>query len=71
MLPVMKTPMQIIDALGVEQVAAQIGVDRRRVLRARYDDQMPALWYAGICEMTGEALPYELFTFKRADRGAA
>ena len=71
MLCPMKTPMEIIDALGVEQVAAEIGVDRRRVLRARHDDQLPALWYSGICEMTGEALPHELFTFKRADRGAA
>ena len=60
----MKTPREIIDALGREQIIERLGVDRRRVNRAAYDKKLPALWYAALSEMAGRDLPRDAFSFK-------
>jgi hypothetical protein len=62
----MKTSREIIDALGIENIAAAVGVDIRRVKRARYEPKIAAVWYDALCIMAGEDLPRDLFTFKRA-----
>ena len=67
----MKTPRQIIDSLGCEAIAARLGISASRIKRARFEDQMPAQWYLALCDMTGEALPESLFSFKGLDKAAA
>ena len=67
----MKTPREILDTIGRERVAQAIGVDMRRVNRAAYAVQLPALWYSAICEMAEQDLPHDLFTFKRAEQEKA
>ena len=62
---------EMLNSLGRESVAAAVGVDMRRIHRAAFDERLPALWYAALCDLAGYDLPHELFTFKRADRGAA
>lgn len=63
----MNTPREIIDTLGREAIAAQLGVALRRVDRARTEDRLPASWYDGLREMAGRDLPPASFTFKRAE----
>lgn len=63
----METPREILDSLGREAIAARLGVDRRRVMRAAYEDRLPAVWYATLCEMAGRDLPRDVFNFKRAE----
>ena len=71
MLGSMKTPREILDGIGRDRIVETLGVDKRRVNRAAYDDQLPALWYAALCDLAGQDLPRELFSFKGYDRGAA
>jgi len=54
----------IIDHCGRKEVAEKLGVALRRVDRARTEDRLPASWYAGMCMLAGEPLPWTLFTFK-------
>ena len=67
----MMKPADILDSLGRERVAAAVGVDMRRVQRAAFDDRLPALWYAALCDLAGHDLPRDAFTFKRAHQGDA
>lgn len=63
----MNTPREILDGLGSEAIAARLGVDHRRVKNAAYEARLPAAWYATLCEMAGNDLPRDVFTFKRAE----
>ena len=60
----MKTPSEIIDAIGVPQIASRLDVAEKRVKRARYDKILPAAWYFAMCDMVGAELPPDAFTFK-------
>ena len=60
----MKTPREILDALGRDQIVQRLGVDKVRVNRAAYDDKLPALWYAALSDMAGYDLPRDVFNFK-------
>lgn len=60
----MNTPAAIIDALGVQQIAARLDVAPKRVSRARYDDTLPAAWYVALSDMAGVDLPKAAFRFK-------
>jgi len=62
----MKTSVTILDAIGRERIAAAVGVDIRRVNRAAYEPQLPAVWYAALCDLAGYDLPRNAFTFKGA-----
>jgi hypothetical protein len=64
----MKTASDIIDTIGAERVMSAVGVKKRRIDQARQDGRLPASWYHILEEMTGEALPRRLFTFKGIDR---
>ena len=60
----MKTPAEIIDALGPVAIAARLNTAASRVYRVRFEDKIPAAWYVALCEMSGEQLPHEAFKFK-------
>ena len=60
----MKNTREIIDTLGRDAIAQKLGVALRRVDRARTDERIAASWYAGLCELAGQDLPRNLFTFK-------
>ena len=64
----MNTPRKIIEGQGVEEVAAALGVDRARVMRARLDDKLPASWFARLSAMYGMDLDRSLFSFKGMDQ---
>ena len=64
MLITMKTPREILDALGRDRIVERLGVDKRRVNRAAYEEKLPALWYAALSDMAGQDLPREAFSFK-------
>ena len=67
----MKTPREIIEALGVDAVAARLDVSRLRVLRARLDPELPASWYVALSDMHGYDLPRDVFSFKGVEQTAA
>lgn len=63
----MKTPREIIETIGRDAIAERIGAAPRRVDRARTERALPASWYAALCDMAGQDLPRQLFTFKGLD----
>ena len=60
----MKTPQEIVVALGREVIAERLGVAVRRVDRVKTEKKIPASWYVGLSELHGEDLPRDMFTFK-------
>jgi hypothetical protein len=58
------TSREIIDSIGRDRVAEALGVEAGRVRRALYEPQLPASWYAVLCDMAGQDLPRSAFTFK-------
>lgn len=60
----MNTPAQIIDTLGVKAIAHRLELAERRVMRAKYDGQLPASWYLALNDLAGCELPREAFSFK-------
>lgn len=64
----MSTPTAIIDALGVSQLSAKLGVGKSAVLNARNKPLLPGRWYAPVREMCAEAgleCPLGLFNWSR------
>jgi hypothetical protein len=60
----MKTAQDIVDAVGRDAIRIRFGV-KDRVIRSHVaEGQLPASWFAAMCEMTGQDLPRSLFTFK-------
>lgn len=60
----MKTARDIVDTLGAEAISARVGVKTSAVRNARVANKLPALWYVALCNMAGEQLPHQAFTFK-------
>jgi hypothetical protein len=60
----MKKHTDLIDSLGRDAIATRVGAKPRRVDRVRNEEQIPAQWYAALCDMAGKTLPVEWFTFK-------
>jgi hypothetical protein len=54
----------ITQAGGIDAVAARVGVraESARVMASR--GPLPASWFAALEDMTGQALPRHLFSFK-------
>jgi hypothetical protein len=65
----METPAHIIDTCGEDAIIAAIGVDRKRVQKARREPQLPSLWFDALERLAGQPLPRHLFTFKGLDGG--
>jgi hypothetical protein len=53
----------ITKAGGTDAVAGVVGVSASSV-RAMAYKPLPASWYFALCDMTGETLPPQLFSFK-------
>ena len=67
----MNKPAEIIDSLGIDAIAARLGVAPSRVLRVRHEQLIPASWYAGLSDLAGGDLPREAFTFAGIERAAS
>jgi hypothetical protein len=59
------TPVTIVYGLGVQRVAAALGVRLTRVQRAARAARLPASWYDALCELAGRDLSRSAFAFKR------
>jgi len=60
----MKTASDIIEAVGREKLKAVFGVANRVLQVYAQSNRLPASWFDGMEQMTGAALPRDLFTFK-------
>ena len=61
----MNTAHDIIDAVGREAVMERFNVKMRVIQHHLANGRLPAEWYAGLCDMTGQvSLPLSLFNFK-------
>ena len=61
----MNTAQDIIDAATREAVMERFGVKMRVIQHHLSNGRLPAEWYAGLCDMTGQvSLPLTLFNFK-------
>lgn len=59
------TPRDTIDqAGGIQAVAERFAKKQAYVKRLQYGKVLPASWYVALCDMTGDDLPYSLFSFK-------
>lgn len=65
----MKTPRDIVNALGAKEIAAAVGVHPGRVRQAAGEEFLSAAWFDEIEKLftkRGEECPREAFNFKRA-----
>ena len=61
----MNTAHDIIERAGREAVMERFGVKMRVIQHHLANGRLPAEWYAGLCDMTGQvSLPLTLFNFK-------
>jgi hypothetical protein len=60
----METKQIIEQSGGVDAVAARVGVKAASIRPMLYKAQLPASWYFALCDMTGQTLPRQLFSFK-------
>ena len=61
----MKTAHDIIERAGREAVMERFNVKMRVIQHHLANGRLPAEWYAGLCDMTGQvSLPLSLFNFK-------
>ena len=61
----MKTAHDIIERAGREAVMERFNVKMRVIQHHLANERLPAEWYAGLCDMTGQvSLPLSLFNFK-------
>jgi len=60
----MKTPAEIIDAIGPEKMAEALGVSVQRIQHARHSAKLPSLWFDFCERATGCEMPRSVFTFK-------
>lgn len=61
----MKTAHDIIERAGREAVMERFKVKTRVIQHHLANGRLPAEWYAGLCDMTGQvSLPLSLFNFK-------
>ena len=63
----MKTPAEIIDALGPVAIATRLNKAASRVYRVRFEKHIPASWYVALSDMAGEPLPVSAFGFIGTD----
>lgn len=65
----MTTPREIIREVGVDSVAAALGVHEGRVRQAMTEDALPAAWFVqmrALCAGKGVDLPEGVFRWKSA-----
>ena len=60
----MKTPHEIIDYLGADNVADALGIGLPAVRVRLAEGKLPASWYHKLETMAGFSLPRECFSFK-------
>lgn len=61
----MNTAHDIIERAGREAVMERFNVNQRVIQHHLANGKLPAAWYAGLCDMTGQvSLPLTLFNFK-------
>jgi hypothetical protein len=61
----MKTAHDIIDRATRQAVMDRFGVKPRVIQHHLANGKLPAEWYAGLCDLTGQdGLPVSLFNFK-------
>lgn len=61
----MKTAHDIIERAGREAVMDRFNVKVRVIQHHLANGRLPADWYAGLCELTGQdKLPLHIFSFK-------
>ena len=61
----MTTAHDIIERAGREAVMERFNVKMRVIQHHLANGRLPAEWYAGLCDMTGQvSLPLTLFNFK-------
>ena len=63
----MKTAKDIIERAGLDAVKARFDVKDRLIRHHAANNKLPAGWYAGLCDMTKQKLPLDLFSFKGMD----
>ena len=62
----MENKNDIIDSLGVKQIAAALSVTEDAVRQARRQSKLPAAWFDTLETLAGRALPRDCFSFKSA-----
>jgi len=65
----MKTPRDVIEALGAGTIAEALGLHAGRVRQAAGGETLPAAWFKALRDLGAEkgvAVPEEVFAFKPA-----
>jgi len=60
---------QIVSAIGVSQIAVEVGVTNASVYNAIYDGKFPAAWYRAVTDLgkkNSQEVPFDLFRWKTA-----
>lgn len=63
---------QIVSAIGVSEIASQVGVTNASVYNAIYDGKFPAAWYRvvkDLCAERSQSVSLDLFRWKETKEG--
>jgi hypothetical protein len=61
---IMNNARDILYAIGPDAICRAVGVSKYAWRKARERNQIPAAWYWSCCNLLGEDLPREAFSFK-------
>jgi hypothetical protein len=61
---IMNNAKDILNAIGPDAICVAVGVKKDAVRKAKERGVIPSAWYFACCNLLGEDLPREAFSFK-------